>query len=69
MLPQIFIETVLTAAFTLRIGDKTATLKDIQVLTKPTYAGQKYYGNIGQDLLSQFEEITLDFDAMSLSLK
>jgi hypothetical protein len=55
--------------FSLQIGDKTAVLNDIQVLTKPTYAGQKYYGNLGLDLLTQFSEVTLDFNAMSLSLK
>ena len=55
--------------FTLHIADRTAVLKDIQVLTRPTYPGQKYSGNLGQDLLSQFTEITIDFDAMSLSLK
>jgi hypothetical protein len=54
---------------TLQIGNKTAALNDVQVLTTPTYPGQKYYGNLGQDLLTQFEEITLDFDAMSLSFR
>jgi hypothetical protein len=56
-------------AFTLQVGDKQAELNDIQVLTKPTYQGQRYYGNIGQDLLTQFTEITLDFDGMSLTFK
>jgi hypothetical protein len=55
--------------FSLRIGDKDGLLKNIQVLTTPTYPGQKYYGNLGQDLLSQFSEITLDFDGMSVSFK
>jgi hypothetical protein len=55
--------------FTLEIGEKAAALSDIQVLTAPTYAGQKYYGNLGQDLLGQFSEVALDFDAMSLSLR
>jgi hypothetical protein len=55
--------------FTIQIGDKTAALKDLQVLTKPTYPGQKYYGNLGQDVLADFAQITLDFDRMSLSVK
>ena len=55
--------------FNLQIGDKKAELKDIQVLTKPTYQGQKYYGNLGQDLFTQFTEITFDFDGMSMSFK
>ena len=50
----------------LQIDNLNATLHDIQVLTKPTYQGQKHYGNIGQDVLSQFKEIVFDFDAMSL---
>ena len=55
--------------FRLEIGDKKAELKDIQVLTNPTYEGQKYHGNLGQDLLTQFTEITLDFDDMSMSFE
>jgi hypothetical protein len=55
--------------FTIQIGDKTAELKDLQVLTKPTYPGQKYYGNLGQDVLAGFTQITFDFDRMSLSVK
>jgi hypothetical protein len=55
--------------FRLEIGGKKAELKDIQVLTKPTYQGQKYHGNLGQDLLTQFTEVTFDFDDMSMSFK
>ena len=55
-------------AVTLQIGNRGIELKDIQVLTKPTYPGQKYYGNLGQDVLSRFTEITFDFNRMSLSV-
>lgn len=52
-----------------QIGDKVAALKELHIATKPPYTGQKYYGNLGQDLLSQFAEITFDFERMSMSLK
>lgn len=53
----------------LQINNKKAALKDIQVLTSATYPDQKYYGNLGQDLLSQFNTMTFDFEFMSLSFQ
>jgi predicted aspartyl protease len=55
--------------FTIQIGDQSAELEHLQVLTKPTYPDQKYYGNLGQDVLAGFTEITFDFVGMSLFVK
>ncbi|HMJ67372.1 MAG TPA: retropepsin-like aspartic protease [Cyclobacteriaceae bacterium] len=55
--------------FTVYAGGRKVDLKNVQVLTAPAYPGQKYYGNIGQDLLNQFDEIVLNFDEMFLDLK
>lgn len=53
----------------LYIGSKKATLKDITVHTTPSYKGQPYYGNIGQDVINQFDEMTLNFKDMYLSFQ
>ena len=54
---------------TLYIGPKKATLKDIAVHTTPSYKGQPYYGNIGQDVINQFDAMTLNFKDMYLSFQ
>ncbi|GAB3909000.1 aspartyl protease family protein [Larkinella knui] len=54
---------------TLSIGPKKVTLRDIAVHTTPSYQGQPYYGNIGQDVINQFDEMTLNFKEMYLSFQ
>mgnify|MGYP005811472651 CR=1 FL=1 len=53
----------------LTVGNNQATLQDVHILTKPTYKGQNYHGNLGHDFFRQFKEITFDFNKMSISVK
>jgi hypothetical protein len=54
----------------LTIGGKVASLSEIDVLIERTNEDSKYiYGNLGQDLIKQFERMTLDFRAMQLSFE
>jgi len=53
----------------LGIGDKTATLRRVPIF--PTTMGSvidEVYGNLGQDVVADFDSFTLDFSAMSFSL-
>lgn len=50
--------------FDLIIGNKKVSLKEVAVNTIPPFEGQKYNGNIGQDLINQFDEIVLNFEYM-----
>jgi hypothetical protein len=62
-------ENYVYPTFTVYAGGRKVDLQNVQVLTAPAYPGQKYYGNIGQDLLNQFDEIVLNFDDMFLDLR
>ena len=54
----------------LTVGGKTARFAKTRVLSQPTNEDSRYfYGNLGQDLIKQFERMTLDFQAMRLSFK
>jgi Aspartyl protease len=53
----------------LKIGDKKIKLKDVAIHATPTFKGQKYNGNIGQDVIKQFDEMTLNFEFMYLAFK
>ena len=53
----------------LTIGEKMPELKDIAVRTTPAFKGQKYNGNIGQDVIKQFNEMILNFESMYLLFK
>lgn len=46
------------------IMGKTVTLKDIDVLKEKKEKEESIYGNIGQDLIRQFNKMTLNFDKM-----
>lgn len=51
--------------FKFYIGDKTATLPVITILTKPIKStSEMVYGNIGQDLMEQFDEMIINFESM-----
>lgn len=51
----------------LEIGGKTARFPVITVVTENVNNRSRYYyGNLGQDLIKQFERMTLDFDAMRI---
>jgi hypothetical protein len=53
----------------LKIGEKKIELKDVAVHTAPTFKGQRYNGNIGQDVIRQFDEMVLNFESMYLLFK
>lgn len=51
----------------LMVSGKPATLRDIEVLTEPINEDSRYfYGNLGQDLIRQFQKMTLNFESMSI---
>lgn len=62
-------ESYVYPTFTVHVGGKEVELKDVQVLRVPIYLGQKYYGNIGQDLLGNFHETILNFEDMYFDLR
>lgn len=49
---------------TLRVLDKTAALTKVSLITDNSKLKRKTYGNIGQDLISQFDKMTLNFNKM-----
>jgi hypothetical protein len=51
------------------IGEKKIELKDVAIHTTPTFKGQKYNGNIGQDVIAQSGEMILNFEFMYLAFK
>ena len=51
------------------IGGKKIELTEIAVRTKSAFKGQKYNGNIGQDIIKQFDEMILNFELMYLDFK
>lgn len=52
----------------LEIGGQTAVFPEISVATEHiTNRSRFYYGNLGQTLIKQFKEMTLDFNAMHIS--
>jgi hypothetical protein len=48
----------------LKIFDKKITLKEVQLLKTKVKKDEIVYGNIGQDLIKQFNKMTLNFDQM-----
>jgi hypothetical protein len=52
------------------IGGKTVKLTNSRVLSERTNENSRYfYGNIGQDLIKQFEKMTIDFRLMQISFE
>lgn len=50
--------------FTVTINNKPVTVQHVQVLPKKLKPNERAYGNIGQDLISQFETLVLNFRQM-----
>lgn len=49
-------------ALTFKAGKQTLKLKNVFVFKEPFIAnGDSYYGNIGQDVIKQFESVTINF--------
>lgn len=54
----------------LRAGHADVTLKNIDLLTrKSTSNSDHFYGNIGQDFISQFSEVIFNFNKMVIAFK
>lgn len=54
----------------LTIGGKTARFKEIEVISEKTSERSRYfYGNLGQDLIKQYDKMTLDFRTMRLTFE
>lgn len=54
----------------LRIGGREATVPQVRVYVEPTSSdSDRFYGNIGQDVIRQFEAMTLDFRRMQLRFR
>ncbi|NIS37757.1 hypothetical protein GWN91_00890 [Candidatus Saccharibacteria bacterium] len=53
--------------FEIEFSGKKAYFSEIPVLTEPTIESSRYlYGNLGRDLVNQFEKMNLNFVSMSL---
>jgi predicted aspartyl protease len=58
------------APLVLRIGGREATVPQVRVYLDPTSAdSDRVYGNLGQDVIRQFEAMTLDFRRMQLRFR
>ncbi|MBE7170604.1 MAG: aspartyl protease family protein [Williamsia sp.] len=55
--------------FRLSVAGKTVSLDSVDVLTKPIYPGQRFYGNIGQDLVNKFAVMTINFKNMYIDFE
>lgn len=63
-------EMYVLKTFNVRVGNKNATLKEVDVRMEPIPGiDEKFYGNLGQDLISQFNEMILNFDQMYIDFK
>jgi hypothetical protein len=52
----------------LMIAGKPVRMAKAKILTAPVNDESKYfYGNLGQDLIKQFERMTLDFKSMRIN--
>lgn len=52
------------------IGGKQARYEQIPILTERTNSSSEhFYGNLGQDLVKQFERMTINFETMSLKFE
>jgi hypothetical protein len=57
-------------SLTLGIGSQTATLRKVSVrINRIPHAEEKYYGNLGQDIIAQYNEMILNFTDMYLDFK
>jgi hypothetical protein len=58
------------APLVLRIGGREATVPQVRVYAeRTTDDSERLYGNLGQDVIRQFEAMTLDFRRMQLRFR
>ena len=56
--------------FKIKVGSKNITLKQVSVHKDPIpNLNEKFYGNLGQDAMTQFPEMVLNFEEMYVDLK
>ncbi len=55
--------------YTLSVGNKEITLKDIALLTEKVKTHETVYGNVGQDLIQQFDTMILNFNHMFIKFE
>jgi len=56
--------------FSIKVGSKAATLKQVSVHKDPIpNLNEKFYGNLGQDIMTQFEETILNFEDMYVDFR
>jgi tetratricopeptide (TPR) repeat protein len=54
----------------LNVGGKIAKLKNTRILTEQSNENSRfYYGNLGQDVIKQFDKMTLDFRNMQITFE
>ena len=52
------------------VGNKTLVLKKVSIQEQPiSHIRQKFYGNMGQDIMAPFDETILNFESMFVDLK
>jgi hypothetical protein len=51
-------------ALHLTLGQRSVIVDSVSIFTARIFPGEKIFGNIGQDFMKQFEEITLNFSDM-----
>lgn len=63
-------EVFVLPSLNLYVGQQKVRLSKVDVLTSPLPGNEeKYYGNIGQDLIRSFKEMVLNFDYMYVDFK
>jgi predicted aspartyl protease len=53
----------------LALDHKTVSVDSVSILTEKIFPGEKLYGNIGQDFMKQFTEMTINFHDMYITGK
>ncbi|HTI91800.1 MAG TPA: retropepsin-like aspartic protease [Puia sp.] len=57
-------ETFMLPSFRLELGPRAITIDSVSVLTEKISDAERFYGNVGQDFMRQFKEMTLNFRDM-----
>lgn len=55
--------------YTFKISNREITLKNVDILKEKIKSDEKVYGNIGQDLIRQFDTMTLNFKHMFIKFE
>jgi hypothetical protein len=56
-------------SFEIYLGNNKIVLDSVDVLKEKIYPDEKFYGNLGQDFISKFSEIILNFDYMYIDAR